>query len=696
LDPGPAWLHGEDRPAQIAVPVLSLLWLLALLACPAGALAQTAGTVGLAQQPAAVADEPTTVASPAELTSEIGPRTVTVTANAELPIDDSVTTTTSVDREDIERTPGADRSNSLGMITDFVPGAYVVHDQLHVRGGHQTSWAIDGVEIPNTNIASNLGPQIDPKDIQSLEVERGAYGAELGDRTYGIFNVAPKTGFDRTNQGDLVVSGGNFGQTNDYLSIGSHSDDLAYYASINANRSDLGLQTPVEQILHDSVYGYGAFTTLVLEASPHDELRLVASARQDAYEIPQSPGDQIRDMQREADAFTILSWARALGSSAVLTSSLFYHYNRADLDGDPHDFPISATDRRSSSYAGGQENLHVRTDHNDLRIGLVGFAQQDHHDFNVLFNDGSAAALDQALHPTGSLVAGYIQDTFRAGRWVSLQAGVRQTHFQGILTENATSPRVGMTVRVPQLGWVLRAFYGQYYQAPPLETVTGPLLQFAQNSSVAFLPLHGERDRERQFGVTIPISGWTMDADYFRTAATNFFDHNAIGNSDLFFPLTIDGALIRAWELTLRSPRVWRFGQLHLAYSNQTADGFGAINGGLTDFSPPQGFFALDHDQRNTLNAGFDAQLPWQSFAALNLYYGSGFANGEGPPSHLPGHASVDLSAGHSFGNGLSVSVSALNVTNRRLLLDNSLTFGGFHYNNPREIFAEVHYRFGY
>ena len=60
------------------------------------------------------------------------------------------------------------------MITDFVPGAYVVHDQLHVRGGHQTAWAIDGVEIPNTNIASNLGPQIDPKDIDYLEVQRAA------------------------------------------------------------------------------------------------------------------------------------------------------------------------------------------------------------------------------------------------------------------------------------------------------------------------------------------------------------------------------------------------------------------------------------------------------------------------------------------------------------------------------------------
>ena len=102
------------------------------------------------------------------------------------------------------------------MITDFVPGAYVVHDQLHVRGGHQTTWAVDGVEIPNTNIASNLGPQIDPKDIDYLEIQRGSYAADLGDRTYGVFNVVPRTGFERDNQGELIASGGNFGQTNDY------------------------------------------------------------------------------------------------------------------------------------------------------------------------------------------------------------------------------------------------------------------------------------------------------------------------------------------------------------------------------------------------------------------------------------------------------------------------------------------------
>ena len=143
-----------------------------------------------------------------QLVKAAGVDTLTVTAAAEALVVDTATPTTIVNREDIARAPGADRSNSLAMITDFVPGAYVVHDQLHVRGGHQTTWAIDGVEIPNTNIASNLGPQIDPKDIDYLEVQRGSYEADQGDRTYGVFNVVPRTGFERDNQAELVASGG--------------------------------------------------------------------------------------------------------------------------------------------------------------------------------------------------------------------------------------------------------------------------------------------------------------------------------------------------------------------------------------------------------------------------------------------------------------------------------------------------------
>jgi hypothetical protein len=620
--------------------------------------------------------------------------TVTVTAAADTAVVNSVTPTTLVNRQDIERTPGASRSNSLAMITNFVPGAYFVHDQLHLRGGHQTTWAVDGVEIPNTNIASNLGPQIDPKDIDYLEVQRGSYQADQGDRTYGVFNVVPRTGFERDNQGEIIVSGGNFGQTNDYSSFGGHTERSAYYGSVNGNRSDLGIQTPGPAIVHDGEDGYGGFANYIFNAGPEDQFRFVGSVRRDDYQIPNNPGDKLDDVQREADAFAIGSWVHKLGTEAVLTTSLLYHFNRADLDGAQGDFPISTTAQRSSTYLGGQENLRIHWGRNEAQIGLVGFSQHDSQRFDVLFNDGSNAPVNQKLNSTGSLVAAYVEDTFRATHWLTLTAGVRQTHFNGGVVENATSPRLGITVLLPRLSWTVRGFYGKYYQAPPLTTLSGPLLGFAQNSNLSFLPLHGERDKEYQFGVSIPLRGWTIDVDHFRTEATNFFDHNPIGNSNVFFPITIDGALIRGSELTVRSPRVWDVAQVHVAYSNQTAEGRGAINGGLTAFSPPNGYFQLDHDQRNTVNAGLDANLPWQAFASVNVYYGSGFSNGQGPPSHLPSHADVDMSVGKTFSRRFSGSLTVLNLTNRHLLLDNSLTFGGFHYSEPREIFAQVRYAF--
>ena len=137
-------------------------------------------------------------------------QTTLVSGTAVVATTDTVTPTTMLSREDIQETPGADRTNGMEMITDYVPAAYVTHDMLHMRGGHQVDWLIDGVPIPNTNIASNLGPQIDPKDIDYLEVQRGSYDADYGDRTYGIFNIVPRTGFERDKECDLVTTSWQF------------------------------------------------------------------------------------------------------------------------------------------------------------------------------------------------------------------------------------------------------------------------------------------------------------------------------------------------------------------------------------------------------------------------------------------------------------------------------------------------------
>ncbi|MFZ0500037.1 MAG: TonB-dependent receptor [Steroidobacteraceae bacterium] len=622
------------------------------------------------------------------------------------PVVASMTPITLVSDQDIERTPGATNVNSLAMITDYVPGAYEAHDMLHIRGGHQTNWLMDGIEIPNTNIAENLGPEINPEDVQTLGTERGSYGADEGDRTYGIFNVIPNTGFGAHDQAVADVTAGNFGQTDDYVSAASHSNDFAYYTSLEGNRSDLGLQTPVSQVIHDQTQGYGAFTNLQYAPNSQDQITLVAQVRQDDYQIPDctAPLDdapdclgQFGDEQGEADNFALLSWAHTFTSNAVLTSSLMYHFERADYDGGANDYPIVTNFHHSSQYEGAEENLRWQVSRNHLDIGAYGFAQQDQANFNLVTTDASAPPISQLENPTGELLDAWLQDTYEATSWLNLTAGVRLSHFRGLVTENATDPRLGTTVTLPRLNWVLSAFWGKYYQAPPLETLSGPFVAYATTQDTSFLPLRGERDTERQLGLTIPVKGWSVEADYFVTQARNFFDHNPIGESDIYLPITDQGALIVGRELTVRSPAFWPYGQVHLAYSNQTAECFGTITGGLVVPGTACGpaYTELDHDQRNTLNLGYNVNLPERFFIGANLSVNSGLAN-DGPTTHLPSYTVLDLSVGRDITRNLSLSLTGLNVANRHLLTDNSLTFGGVHWNDPFQIYAELRYRFHY
>jgi outer membrane receptor for ferrienterochelin and colicin len=553
---------------------------------------------------------------------------------------------------------------------------------------------VDGVPVANTNIASNVGPQFDPKDVDYMEVQRGGASAEYGDRTYAAFNIVPRTGFERNNDAEIVAGFGSFYQTNDQISFGGHSERFAYYASLNGNRSDLGLETPGPAVLHDGDFGLGGFSTLVFNVNADNQLRLVTSLRRDEYQIPNTPEQQasgMSDVERESDAFVNFSWVHTVGGGVLLTVSPFYHYNRADYASGPLDV-LSAQQQRGSQYEGAQAAVSVVAGQHNARVGVYGFAQQDAQSFGLA---GSGLAFSQQQNVAGYLAALFAEDQFKPTPWLTLTGGVRLTHFAGELSENAADPRVGAALRIPWLHWVARAFYGRYYQAPPLETVSGPLEALALGQGFGFLPLRGERDEEHQFGLAIPWRGWTLDVNQFQTHARNFFDHNALGNSNIFFPLTIDGARIRGWEVTLESPSILRRGRVHVAYSHQIAEGFGAVNGGLTDFSPPAGYFLLDHDQRNTLNAGGSAALPAGLRASANVYYGSGFTD-NGGPAHLPAHTTVDLTIAKSIGEAWSVAVTALNAGNRRFLLDNSQTFGGTHYADPRQVFAEVRYRFHY
>jgi hypothetical protein len=636
---------------------------------------------------------------------------------------DSVTPTTMLSRTDIQETPGADRTNGLQMITDYVPASYVTHDMLHMMGGHQVEWLIDGIPIPSTNIATNLGPQIAPRDIDYLEAYSGSYDADYGDRTYGIFNVVPRTGFERDRECDVVITAGNFYQTDDQISCGAHTERFAYYASGNGNRSNYGLQTPVPRVVNDAENGYGGFATFIYNPDPKNQYRLITSLRRDYYQIPIDPnpdsiGNEVypssglHDSESEPDGYATFSWIHTFNPETLLTVSPFYHYNGADYNGGPNDTPVVSTVKQNANYLGAQTVVSANVAKNDIQSGFYSFYQHQYNYFNNVFTDGTPNVPASSIGVNGGLIAEFINDKYKITPWLTLIAGLRETQFDATISEHASDPRLGGALRIPRLNWVFNGYYGYYYQAPPLSTATGPLLDLANGQNFTFAPLHGERDIQWQYGLTIPYRNWTLNASNYETRAKNWLDHNNIGESNIFWPITWAYAQIQGWQLTLRSPDVFHYGQFHLAYANQIAQATSPITGGLICPAPvtsacgldiPPGLSPVDHDQRNTLNVGFNGKLPWHSYAATNVYYGSGFTNGllgtpqaQYPGAYLSSHTTFDLSVGKSFGEKFTVSANALNVANRRVQLDNSLTFGGFHWNDPRQLYGEFRYRFNY
>ena len=613
----------------------------------------------------------------------------------------SSTTATLISRADIAQTPGADQSNSLAMITSTVPSAYVVHDQLHIRGGHQVSWLLDGVPVPNTNIASNVGPQFDPKDIDYLEVQRGGYNAEYGDRSYGVFNVVTRSGFERNRQAELTTSYGSFNNTDNQISFGDHSERLAYFGSFAGYRTDLGIETPIARVLHDQAAGLNTFGSIIFNQSPNDQLRLVASVRGDHYQVPVDPeGDSAfnHDVEDERDAFANFTWIHTAGNGITTTVSPFYHFNRAHYIGNYFAEPdpnvvIPDTDR-GSNYVGGVATVALVRGKHNARAGLQVWGARDNQFFGLVTSDGSQDPLNERLKVWGNIETVFLEDQYRATSWLTFNLGVRLTHFGSSVSENSADPRLGAAIRIPKLGWVARASYGRYYQPPPLLTVSGPIINECNLADCSFLPLHGERDEQHEFGLAIPFRGWTFDVSNFRTGAKNFFDHDALGNSNIFFPLTLQHARIRGWEVSASSPRIAKRLSWRLAYSHQHAEWNGDVTGGLiTGDSCEDPICILDHDQRDTLATGFNLTLPWHAWADFGINYGSGFLDGEGP-QHLPTHTTYDLALGKSFGENWSVRVTGLNLGNHHYLLDNSNTFGGTHFANPREISAQVRYRF--
>lgn len=625
--------------------------------------------------------------------------TMEVTGAVQTVNPESTRTQTFVEREDILRDPGADRSGSMAMITNNSPGAYMLHDHLHSRGGHGVSWEIDGVPVPSSAMAA-VGSQFDPKDVDSLEVNRGGLSTSVGDRPYGVFNVVPRSGFEGDRFGDATISYGSYQSGNAHLAMGDHSDSqkFAYFASASGNVTDRGLERVDIPVLHDEAHSFSGFTSMIYNRSMHDQFRVVAASRTDHFKVPNVPEQQalgIDDRELGNDTFTNFTWLHTGESGSVLTVSPYYHFNRQRYIGGTSD-PLITTDDRSSNYAGGYVSWAKSADRNTIRVGTDSFGEHDNSSFGLTQTGGTRLSATQSQVLWSSVMALFAEDSYRATPWLTVNGGFRFERFSGTVNENGTSPRIGTAVSVPHVG-VLRASYSGYYEHPPTSTISGPILEFALNQGFGFLPVFGEHDHVVEVGLGMPIRGWTLDVDGYRNMVDNLADHDVLGNSNLLLPLSIAHGRVRAFESTLRSPLIKHRLQLHYAFAYQIAEGQGEVTGGMTDFRPPagNGYFFLDHDQRVTFNSGGSITLAQGFWASGTVLFGSGFLLGDGP-DHLPAHTTADVAVGKKFGERIQLRFSGTNIANKQYLTGFENSFAGTHYAAPREVAVQLEYKFHY
>ena len=256
---------------------------------------------------------------------------------------------------------------------------------------------------------------------------------------------------------------------------------------------------------------------------------------------------------------------RSPGSTRSVASSLFevspfYHYNDANYQPNPNDLPTATNARQTGQYTGAQAYVSTTIARNSIKAGLYGYGQHENDLFSTVFNDGSA--------PNFSETSRGQRRRRRSLHRRQLPSHLLADSHRRRAPDATSRPQSQKTQSTRASAWPCRFRNSAGSSAASTATSTNrrhspaspaPALTYAQSSNTSFVPLRGERDEEHQFGVQIPFAAGCSTPTPSRPAANNFLDHNNIGESSIFIPVTVQGALIQGLGAHPRSPRLWRY-----------------------------------------------------------------------------------------------------------------------------------------
>ena len=329
---------------------------------------------------------------------------------------------------------------------------------------------------------------------------------------------------------------------------------------------------------------YGGFGSFIFNVDPSNQLRLMTSLRQrllpdslrsrsqrlrkSSQRLSTSIG--LRDGEHETDAGVLFSWVHTFNSHLLTTVSPFYHYNSGDYcTAIPTTYPVATTEDRSFDLRrrAGQLRRQLQKERPAGRISQLLSERQPALRRHLQRRQRQPALHRSPSSPTANLEAFYIDDKFKPFSWLTLSAGMRPTRFSegnfaSLLPRRQSTNLPSARASAPLLpsrvcNWTFRAFYGHYYQAPPIETVSGPLIEsLSRNKAAPSSRFPASATKNISSASPSLIADGSSTPTLSEPTSTIFSTTTTSARPTSFSPSPFQHAVIRGWELTLRSPRI--------------------------------------------------------------------------------------------------------------------------------------------